>query len=332
MIKSITFPESGIGYIYEKPEKPVKPNKRYREYSRMANDDFKKALLEYKKELKAWEKIKDNYKLPCSYNLIGKTFNFSRGVNIIFGANGSGKSTIIKCLASEAICGDGYSTFMEPTKLGSIFEEDYNEDALQKAITKRKLNSSIVEWDGYPVYYHNFVKTLNEAGNIFGGLTKSGIISNAGEEMIYTLYSKEISSGQNAIWLFNKLINVVSNDVSLKDIVSPYIKNDRLNSVWKRCYELQYDYFSKFENFEKSGEKTLLLDEIDVNMDIETVYKLYTIILPNLSEKYNIQFIAVSHNPMILSKQIYDNPVFNIVSLDENYTNGAKEILKQLKF
>ena len=35
---------------------------------------------------------------------------------------------------------------------------------------------------------------------------------------------------------------------------------------------------------------------------------------------------------MILSKQIYDNPVFNIVSLDENYTNGAKEILKQLKF
>lgn len=341
MIKSVYFPPKGNGYIYELVDEPVKPERFHREYKYCTDEEFKNAQKKWSKEHRAWCKVKNNFKLPCAKYLVDRKFNFEPGkINIIFGANASGKSTIIKAIAGAASCGDGYTQFNDPSAFRYSFSWDkmpeserYSKKELLKVIEGRQKNTAEVEWDGSPVYYHNFSETVERAGSIFGELMNSGIINSAKDEMMFILGGKEISAGQKAAWIFNKLVKVISGDISLKDIVAPFMdKVKNANSTWTTAYQVQYDYYSNLPNFSKVSEKTVLLDEVDINLDIETVHRLYMEVLPRLVNKYGTQIIAVSHSPIILSKDIMENPMYNVISIDESYTNDAKEILKKLTF
>lgn len=341
MIKSVYFPPEGKGYLYSHPEEPVKPERGWRDYRNCTEEQLKEAQKKWAKEHRAWLKVKDSFKLPCAKFLIDRKFELEPGkINIIFGPNGSGKSTIIKSIAGAANCGDGYTQFSDPSNFRYSLtwdrmekEERYSEGEFLKVLEDRQKNTAKIEWDGYPVYYHNFSETLEHANSMFGELMNSGIINNAQDEMAFLLYGNSISAGQKAAWIFNKLVNVISNEISLKEIVEPFMnKVKNANSTWKSAYQVQYDYFSSLPNFAKKGEKTILLDEIDINLDIETVYRLYIDVLPRLVKQYNAQIVAVSHNPIILSKDIMENPVYNIISIDEDYTKDAKEILRKLAF
>lgn len=341
MIKSVYFPPKGKGYIYELVEEPVKPDRSHREYKYVSAEEFNEARKKWAKEHRAWCKVKNNFRLPCSKFLVDRKFDFEPGkINIIFGANGSGKSTIIKAIAGSASCGDGYTQFNDPSAFRHSFswdkipeEERYSNEEFLKVLESRQKNTAEVDWDGSPVYYHNFSETVERAGSTFGELMNSGIINNAEDEMVFILYGKTISAGQKAAWIFNKLLKVISGDISLKQIVEPFMdKVKNANSTWTSAYKVQYEHFSKLPNFSKVSEKTLLLDEVDINLDIETVHRLYTEVLPRLVKKYGAQIIAVSHNPIILSKEVMENPMYNVISIDEEYTNSAKNILKQLTF
>ena len=126
MIKSIKFPQQGTGYVYEKPENPGeapdKENFRYRKFnSRNFEHEFDEE--KYEKDYKQWEEDKKYYDEnkgkftnPAAQFLIGKAFKFEPGkVNIIFGPNGCGKTTIIKALAGNAgIDGDGMTRPGDP--------------------------------------------------------------------------------------------------------------------------------------------------------------------------------------------------------------------------
>jgi len=341
MIKSVYFPPKGTGYLYQLVEEPVKPERSYREYKNTSEEEFQAARKKWAKEHRAWCKVKNNFKLPCAKFLVDRKFNFEPGkINIIFGANGSGKSTIIKAIAGAASCGDGYTQFNDPSAFRYSItwdemseSERYSNEEFLKVLEGRKKNTAQVEWDGSPVYYHNFGETVERAGSIFGELMNSGIINSAEEEIMFILGGKEISAGQKAAWIFNKLVKVISGNISLKDIVAPFMdKVKNADSTWKSAYQVQYDYYSNLPNFSKISEKTVLLDEIDINLDIETVHRLYMEVLPRLVNKYGDQIIAVSHSPIILSKDIMENPMYNVISIDESYTNDAKNILKNLNF
>ena len=341
MVNSVYFPIIGNGYLYELKEEPVKPDRSYREYRRCSEEEFKEALSLWKKKHNEWKKVKNEFKLPCSKLLIDRKFEFiQHGINIIFGPNGSGKSTILKAIAGEANCRDGYTTFSNPSDFRNSFnwddlteEERFNEKEFLDVLEKVKGNTSVVDYDGYPVYYHNFYQTESNSRGMFGELENSGLINNSEDEIAFILYKTQISSGQKGAWLFNKLVKVVSEEISLEDICEPYkSKINGYNSVWATCYKSQYEHFSNLPNFSKKDKKTLLLDEIDINFDIETVYRLYTEILPRLVNKHNIQIIAVSHNPIVLSKQVTENPVYNVISIDEQYTKDTLNTLRKLEY
>lgn len=341
MIKSVYFPPNGTGYLYEFVEEPVKPERYDREHINVSEEEFQEAIKKWAKEHRNWCKVKNNFKLHCAKFLVNRKFNFEPDkINIIFGANGSGKSTIIKAIAGAASCGDGYTRFNDPTAFRYSFNWDkmsdserYSKEEFLKVLEGRQKNTAQVEWDGSPVYYHNFGETVERAGSFFGGLTNSGIINSAKEEAMFILGGKEISAGQKAAWIFNKLIKVIGVEVSLKDIVAPFMdKLKNANSTWTSAYRVQYDYYSKLPNFSKVSKKTVLLDEVDINLDIETVHRLYIEVLPRLVKKYGAQIIAVSHSPIILSKDIMENPMYNVISIDEEYTNDVKSILKKLTF
>ena len=186
MIKSVSFPEEGSGYIYKKPEKPEKPTKNYR-YNRKGQT-YEEAMEVYKKEMVYYKKHKGEFVLPCAKNLVGKAFEFQDGkVNVLFGPNASGKTTILNAIAGNAMIEDGFTTFRKPIEFGFLVEE-YN---LKTVIDKLKKNSSDVVWDGTPIYYDNFEYTKSNSYGMFGALMGSALQS-LEDEIEYHLTSGSI--------------------------------------------------------------------------------------------------------------------------------------------
>ena len=328
MIKSVTFPEEGSGYIYEKVEKPEKPIKNSRFYR---EGSYEQAIETYKKEMAYYRKHKGEFITAASYNLVGKTFHFQDGkINVLFGPNASGKTTIIKSIVGNAMIDDGLTTFAEPLKFG--FRLDQKEFELQPLVDAKKKNTSFVEWDGTPIYYDNFEYTKSNANGIFGAMVGSALQS-LEDEIEYHLTSKSISAGQNSMYIMGKIMKIVSKPFSMKSICEGQLeKFARANDLWQMCGKANYEYFSKYERFESEVYPTLIFDEIDKSLDIATVWNIYTKFFPKIVEKYNNQIIMVSHSPLILTDKVFNNPSFNIISLDDKYTNSVKEMLKNVRF
>ena len=106
-----------------------------------------------------------------------------------------------------------------------------------------------------------------------------------------------------------------------------------INETWQKMYAGLLAYFKKAYNPSAKNKKmTVLLDEIDKSLDITSVIMLYETILPELATKYPIQIIAVSHSPIVLTNNIFDNPMYNIISLDRMYTKQCRKSLSKYSF
>lgn len=264
-------------------------------------------------------------------NLLDRRFEFSSNkINVLFGPNASGKSTIIKALASYCLCGDKSSSDgltnmfkYEPLDF-SINLWDGTKYPIEELIVKSAGNQIVVDWDGGFVYNDNFSK---RRGYSIGDLTGS-ILNDVGEELHYMFGKDKSSLGQMSIFFINKITKLCTQEIKFSDMIEYYKKRIKsVNDNWADAYKKQYEYLSKYHTDDKC-QMTVLLDEIDKSLDIINVYKLYTVVLPQLIKKYNIQIILVSHSPIILSDKIFNSEDYNIISLDENYTKSARELLK----
>ena len=343
MISSVTFPKKGKGYIYEKPEKPgPEPNKNDWKYNRWegfgveAKEVFDKKRFD--RDHKAWEEDKAFYDAnkgkficPAADYLIGKKFGFEPGkVNIIFGPNGCGKTTILRAIAGYCgIFDDGMTRLGDPLEVFG-FDTEPNEEAVAKHIEELMKNTANVSWDGNVVYYNNFAHTERRGWNGIGELVGSALGS-LDEEMAFRLGGNKASSGQKARWLFNKIATMQESNLSLKAITEDRISG-RNNDTWKKSYKAQTDHFKAFENFDKVVPMTILFDEPEVNFDIPTVWSLYSEVFPKMVEKYGTQIITVSHSPIVLSDNIMNNEYVNIISMDKEYTDKVKKFLGKLTF
>ena len=326
MISSVKFPYVGNGYLYQKYKKPEKPDKNDR-YSRTSYDD---SMKEYKEELAQYNANKGKFILPASYNLIGREFAFLDGkINVLFGPNASGKTTVLRAIAGGCLTEDGFTTLRTPIEFGFLAKK-YD---VGKVIDDLKKNTAYVQWDGSPLYYDNFAWRKEQSRGSFGGLVGSAIGS-LSEEIEYHLACGRASAGQNAVYMLNKILSIVSQKFSLKEICEQQYKSrfENSNGIWKKCGEEQVKYLSKLPCYEEDKYPTLMFDEIDKSLDIETVWTMYSEFFPALVKKYGCQIILVSHNPLILSEPIMENDVYNIISLDEAYTNDVRGILKGVRF
>lgn len=336
MIKSLTF-TGEYGYISEKLEEPINPIRRSGFRNQKLSDKDRECLKQYKKVHKEWEKHKDDYNNPIlAKNLLNRTFNFEPNkINLIFGPNASGKTTILRALGGVAGTTDGYAQLYGPLDVSDFFEKATIETFKKKKIQKMMCNSAIVDWDGTPIYYDNFAnrKSYGSLGDLSGSVLGSDIIT----EIQYIMSKEKMSQGQNSLYLMSRLINIAKQHLSYKDIFSQYVNDDgtykamNVNESWEEAYKAQLDYYMGFENSFKKLPGTFLFDELDKSLDIINTCYLYDTILPKVVETTGIQIFIISHSPIVLSKKIRNNELYNIISIDEDYTKDCIDRLNKMK-
>ena len=349
MIKSIEFKEGG--YITPRKEKMVltesgetkikEYKKTHKEFDYDGLTDigwFRRARL-YENE--DYHYVDQGYKNPQLVdNLLGKKFVFEpHKINVIFGENAAGKSTIINTLAAYCQCGDadnldGWTNinFVKPLPSHSFLssseenDEKYVQQVVEDNINRLMKNNAVVEWDGIPVYNDSFSnrKMLGQLGELTGSVLDSVL-----DEALWLTSRRSL--GEKSIAILCKMIPKLEKPFTLEECLS-CVKKD-YNNIWK-VYQKALVQRLKRLNSGFSGEpvNTFMFDEIDKSMSISNVVTLYTKILPSLIEKTGCQIIIVSHSPVIITEQVYDSRFYNIINVTEGYAEECKSILSGFKF
>lgn len=301
------------------------------------------------KTMEDWNKVKNNRRYSKDNNnedffvevdkgllndrankcLLNRVFNFDRHkINIIFGPNASGKSTILKAIAAKCMCGnstynDGFTSFNRFHPVDYPWDRDDLNKCLDDLIYKKSGNEIIIDWDGSPVYYHNYENKTNTGtfddweNNIIGGFA---------ENMYYEMQKNSLSDGKKSLFLFSKLFDIAKKGYSFYEIEKSF--NDSINNVnrtWQECLGTNFNYIKSFQN-NNNDHITFLLDEIDKSLDLNNQIAIFEEFLPKLYEINNDQIIMISHSPIVLNSKICSPDCYNIISLDENYTNYVKKV------
>ena len=339
MVESVKF-DGKDGYISKKIAEPTCGvryyGKEFRRYRRTPFTDEEKAEIKrYQKEMRWWKKHKDDLKNPKLYaNLVDREFKFTNGLNIIFGPNASGKTTLLKAIAGNAGASDGFSGLREPFDIKFELGKKIDSDDVRGYLNKMMQNTAEIKWDGAPIYYHNFESKLQNSGYI-GSLGGSVLGDDLGDEIMYIMNRNNISMGQNSIFLLNRLYQIGQTPTCYGKLFSKYVSDGKvdianlkktMNDAWSNAYEEQLKYYLSFEKSLIDSPITFLFDEIDKSMDILNVYYLYTEYLPKLIKETGVQVILVSHSPVVLSKKVRENPLVNFISIDDKYTEKCLEI------
>ena len=326
MIKSILFPKEGSGYLYEKYEKPEKVDANSKFTRKGDMDWYKQALADYKK-------YGNTYKRPLAAGLIGKKIEFrSDKVNVLFGRNASGKTTIINSLSAIANVSDGWSSFIEPfalSKVKRLGDMKYTVSDIKRYFAKMQKNTCKVDWDGAPIYRHNVGSGAGSLGSLVGGA-----IASFGDEIWWRANKQSMSSMQGEMFLLNEVFSYMQTKVKFTNVFAKIAherEHGNWNSTWKGVFDSQMKYYLQLEKFDDDSLcNTYLFDEFDKHLDITNVVALYTEALPVAVEKTHPQVITVSHSPIVLSRAVEDTGMYNIISLDDEYTDRCKEMLKKI--
>lgn len=349
MIKSIEFKEGG--YITPRKEKMVltesgetkikeyKKTHKESDYDRLTDIGWARRARLYENE--DYHYVDQGYKNPQLVdNLLGKKFVFEpHKINVIFGENAAGKSTIINTLAAYCQCGDadnldGWTNinFVKPLPSHSFLssseknDEKYVQQVVEDNINRLMKNNAVVEWDGIPVYNDSFSnrKMLGQLGELTGSVLDSVL-----DEALWLTSRRSL--GEKSIAILCKMIPKLEKPFTLEECLS-CVKKD-YNNIWK-VYQKALVQRLKRLNSGFSGEtvNTFMFDEIDKSMSISNVVTLYTKILPSLVEKTGCQIIIVSHSPVIITEQVYDSRFYNIINVTEGYAEECKSILSGFKF
>lgn len=233
-----------------------------------------------------WDKI-EAFKKP-------RTFEFTRGLNVLWGRNGSGKTTLIKALARLTHCEQSGSPVVTWSSMNELQRGiGDNLGPLKKAI---KLSQ-----DGQGVRY-------------FDPSNKVGIIGGSFDDDFFEMGLRNTmfrgSSGETTLMRFNDLFgDIIEGQVPKVEIRQH--RDDRLVHI---------KHFLKGTG--KKGPPTILLDEPARSLDLPMQVKLWHIIRAYAPQ---VQFIVASHSLFALRI-----PGANYIELSAGYLDSALQCLDLL--
>jgi len=239
------------------------------------------------------------------------TFEFSPDINIITGRNGSGKSILLKIIKTHCCIDDStYPTMVHPVNIRKgFFENDYYTilEYINKKLKNYKFPKSKLEWDGNIIHY--LTPEYFSPSNMWDKLDSPYKFDNKelygiGDVILNFIDNK--SKGENVIQLLNKINNLnIQYNEPLKDV----------NDVWQKADNIFQNWLNSFS---KEGKPTLLIDELDTNLDLDN-QKYYWDYIQYLTKKW--QVIVISHSIFAFKKENV-----NHIRLNEEYFNKIKKL------
>lgn len=259
------------------------------------------------------------YVHSCRY-LKGKTIRFKRGLNILYGDNGSGKTTIIDSISRYSLCSKGgYPQMIKP-----ILMSPFEKDAFEREV-KGRLSFDVVADD----ICFNWGVNIGDGVN-FG--SRDSRIFSVEDEAVYALHDR--SKGEMNTMLFEgafgSLKNVPSGYDSTDPIANPlsgHYGMSSSNDRWTAALEESRKWVLERLTSDKPGIHgiSILMDEPDDGLSFLNAYYLYYKILPQWAER-GYQVIASTHNPIVLSKEFKGN----VVPLGRKYYRESVSALEKI--
>ena len=241
-----------------------------------------------------------------------KLFDFNPGLNALFGPNGCGKSTILKCI--KAYCGikDAGWTKLSTGKLlpatapnhfpyvYRVFTPPSNNkrDADENSL----FCDCLVTWDGTPTFYNDSEIKIDSLSALFRPeeLNTDGLTT--ADDQIDILKTTP-SSGELRLRKLNKLLSLIQNPPNLS-----IVRGDKVT-------ELEKAYISSLKRL---GKTTLLLDEPEKALSLPKQLELFNILI-EISKTY--QVIIATHSPFILFLQ-----GVNIIDMETGYSALCQDL------
>jgi|GEM_PF-1141712 len=235
-------------------------------------------------------------------NIGTKRFDFKPGINVLFGPNGCGKSTILKTAAAYcAIPNSGWTTFSDSKHFINPDVEYYPHN-----YAKYSPGNCVADvgWDGTP--------TLFNAGDIAAdeswfyknvGQSKDNIFSEQ-EQMLAMVNNP--SSGEYRSYQINKILNHIKSNKAQAPL------GDANSNPQEAAY---------IGSLPRTGRNTILFDEPERSLSMPKQLALF-----NALDHFNdFQIIISTHSPLILFKEN-----INIIDVEEGYANECIQILINL--
>lgn len=244
----------------------------------------------------------------------GTTIEFKPGINIIVGANGCGKSTLIKTIATYLLCGNG--CMKTPT--------GYN--AVGDAVNDRHL------WD--PTEAEKLLDGVDVAHDYNGVafILRNSYEMEEGEALrdmdsFVSAYKRRVSSmGENTMFSIQTLFDVMFADKGVEYLAFPVANlkkiMDNAGDVWKERIRQLLQYYKRNQVTDLTPEDfqyTVLMDEPDRNLDIYNLDQVADILS---QDKEMTQLIATVHNPLLIAR-LSQKPNVNIIEMTEGYVNAV---------
>lgn len=233
-----------------------------------------------------------------------RKFEFTPGLNILWGRNGSGKSTVLKAMARLLHCEQSGVPVVTETSIREMFDNIRGEDH------KDLKASMVLDHDGQAV---RFFDPSIAVGLMGGGAAFDDDFFHQG---LNNLRFRG-SAGQTTTFRFDAIAtSIIKDEVPT---VERRLRADRVNDFWVARLRTA-DHFLKGSG--KAGPLTILLDEPERSYDFAHQVGCWRFIRA-MAKKY--QILVASHSFFAVNI-----PEANYIELEDGYLEIAKRALALL--
>lgn len=239
-----------------------------------------------------------------------RDLEFGTGLNVLFGPNGCGKSTILKLMATLTHCRQGGL----PVFTSSSLYWDLSPD---RDAPKSDEPAAVITVDSVPAYYAD--PSEDPGLYKFGGFDPD-----FHSEGVSAVMSK-VSSGEKCLFAVGRILKAAEARLprTFKIHDGPHATNEAqakegaAYKAWERTQNVVPD--GKF------AVPTMLLDEFDRSLDIPGAHRLWAMMALLWQQK--CQIITAGHSPMVI--ELADSGLANVIELVPGYMDACRASMKQ---